>query len=228
LTNRRLAAQETCPAESADFGAIQLLGQGSFASLRKLSGDFSFLETIPVLLLPSGETPAEISLTILARTVHQWSVDGKDSNMAITAPLGRYTRMKVVDVMTNTPLTITADETIGQADELMSENNFRQIPVVAGHELVGIVTDRDIRSFLSGALQGNPEQRETALRTPVRDIMTTEPLFLALDDDLEEAVEMLIEQKFGALPVVDEAEGLVGIVSYVDVLRCFLNRLREE
>ena len=136
--------------------------------------------------------------------------------------------MKVVDVMTNNPLTITADETIGQADELMSENNIRQIPVVAGQELVGIVTDRDIRSFLSGALQANPDQREKALGTPVRGIMTTEPLFLALDDDLEEAVEMLIEQKFGALPVVDEAEGVVGIVSYVDVLRCFLNRLREE
>ena len=44
----------------------------------------------------------------------------------------------------------------------------------------------------------------------------------------EEAVELLIEQKFGAIPVVDAAEGLVGIVSYVDVLRCFLNRLREE
>ena len=136
--------------------------------------------------------------------------------------------MKVLDVMTNTPLTITAVETVGQADEFMSENNIRQIPVVDGHELVGIVTDRDIRSFLSGALLADPDRREKALRTEVRDIMTTEPLFLAPDDDLEEAVEMLIEQKFGALPVVDEAEGLVGIVSYVDVLRCFLNRLREE
>jgi acetoin utilization protein AcuB len=136
--------------------------------------------------------------------------------------------MKVVDVMTNNPLTITADETIGQADELMSENNIRQIPVIEGHELVGIVTDRDIRSFLSHALMANPDLREKALHTEVREIMTTEPLFLTPDDDLDEAVEMLIEEKFGALPVVDEAEGLVGIVSYVDVLRCFLNRLREE
>jgi CBS domain-containing protein len=39
---------------------------------------------------------------------------------------------------------------------------------------------------------------------------------------------MLIEQKFGAIPVVDEAEGLVGIVSYVDVLRNYLERLQEE
>ena len=148
--------------------------------------------------------------------------------MTLTAPVGRDMQMKVIDIMTANPLTITAAEAIGQADEIMSENNIRQIPVVDGHELVGIVTDRDVRSFLSDALLVNAERREKALATRVGEIMTTEPLFLAPDDELDEAVEMLIEQKFGALPVVDEAEGLVGIVSYVDVLRCFLNRLREE
>lgn len=136
--------------------------------------------------------------------------------------------MKVVDLMTSDPLTVTSAETIGKADELMGENNIRQIPVVKGRELVGIVTDRDIRAFLSDALRGEPDARERALKTAVGDIMTTEPLFIAPDDDLRDAVEMLIEQKFGAIPVVDEAEGLVGIVSYVDVLRNYLERLQEE
>jgi acetoin utilization protein AcuB len=125
--------------------------------------------------------------------------------------------MKVVDLMTSDPLSVTAVETIGKAEELMGENNIRQIPVLNGQELVGIVTDRDVRAYLSDALQ-----------TPVGDIMTTGPLFIAPDDDLKDAVEMLIEQKFGAIPVVDEAEGLVGIVSYVDVLRNYLERLQEE
>jgi CBS domain-containing protein len=136
--------------------------------------------------------------------------------------------MKVVDLMTNDPLTVTAAETVGKANELMAENNIRQIPVVNGRELLGIVTDRDIRAFLSEALVGEPEARERALETAVREIMTTEPLSMAPDDDLKDAVEMLIEQKFGAIPVVDEAEGLVGIVSYVDVLRSYLERLQEE
>ena len=136
--------------------------------------------------------------------------------------------MKVLDVMTPSPLTVSGIESVAVADELMSENNIRQIPVVDGHELVGIVTDRDVRAFLSDALLANPAEREKALNTPVRDIMTTEPLYLSPDDDLQEVVEMLIEQKFGAIPVVDDAEGLVGIVSYIDVLRCFLNRLQEE
>jgi len=136
--------------------------------------------------------------------------------------------MKVVDLMTSDPLSVTTVETIGKAEELMGENNIRQIPVVNGQELVGIVTDRDVRAYLSDALVADPEARARALLTPVGDIMTTGPVFIAPDDDLKDAVEMLIEQKFGAIPVVDEAEGLVGIVSYVDVLRNYLERLQEE
>lgn len=148
--------------------------------------------------------------------------------MNFATSIGRYSWMKVADVMTEEPLTIAAAETVGQADELMSENNIRQIPVVDGRDLVGIVSDRDIRSFLSGSLLGDPEARERALRTPVRDVMTTEPVFVSPNDDLEEVVELLIEQKIGGIPVVDEAEGLVGIVTYIDLLRCFLNRIQED
>jgi acetoin utilization protein AcuB len=143
-------------------------------------------------------------------------------------PMAGYNWMKVVDVMTKDPLTVTPGETIGQADELMAENRIRQLPVVEGRALLGIITDRDIRSFLAGSSLLDPEERAKTLRTKVKDVMTSEPLTLSPDDDLKEAVELLIEEKIGGIPVVDGAEGLVGIVTYVDVLRCFLNRLEEE
>jgi acetoin utilization protein AcuB len=136
--------------------------------------------------------------------------------------------MKVVDVMTETPITVTPSETIRQADGLMDENNFRQIPVVKGRELVGIITDRDIRSFLSGSLHSSPEDWDKAMNTQVSTVMTTQPMTVAPDDDLTDAIELLLTEKIGAIPVVDEAEGLVGILSYVDVLRCFLGRLQED
>jgi acetoin utilization protein AcuB len=136
--------------------------------------------------------------------------------------------MKVVDVMTEAPITVTPSETIRQADGLMDENNFRQIPVVNGRELVGIITDRDIRSFLSGSLHSTTEDWEKAMNTKVSTVMTTQPITVAPDDDLAEAVEILLTEKIGAIPVVDEAAGLVGILSYVDVLRCFLDRLQED
>jgi acetoin utilization protein AcuB len=123
---------------------------------------------------------------------------------------------------------VSPSETIGQADELMNEHRFRQLPVVEDGELVGIVTDRDIRSCLSASLLSTPVAREKALNTEVREIMTTEPVTLTPDDDLQDAVELLIEEKMGGIPVVDDVEGLVGIVTYVDVLRCFLNRLQED
>ena len=71
--------------------------------------------------------------------------------MAITAPLGRYNWMKVADIMTKDPLTVAPVETIGQAEDLINTNKIRQLPVAQGKDLVGIVTDRDIRSFLSGS-----------------------------------------------------------------------------
>ena len=142
--------------------------------------------------------------------------------------MARYNRIKVVDVMTKNPLVMTPAETIGQADELMTENRIRQLPVVDEGALLGIITDRDIRSFLAQSALVEPEERAKLLRTNVREIMTAEPLTLAPDDDLREAIELLIEEKIGGIPVVDQAEGLVGIVTYVDVLRCFLNRLEEE
>jgi acetoin utilization protein AcuB len=142
--------------------------------------------------------------------------------------MATYNGMKVVDVMTRTPLVVTPEETVGQADELMTENRIRQLPVVEGAALLGIVTDRDIRSFLSNSLLADSDARERALNRPVRELMTTEPLTLSPDDELQDAVELLVEEKIGGIPVVDEAEGLVGIVTYVDILECFLNRLREE
>ena len=148
--------------------------------------------------------------------------------MARPTAKGRKNQLKVVDVMKQNPLTVTVSETGGQADDLMTENKFRQLPVVKGKELIGIVTDRDVRSFFSSSLLTSPEQWERARNTKVREIMSADPITLSPDDELEEAVELLIEEKVGGIPVVDEAEGLVGIVTYIDVLRCFLSRLQEE
>ena len=142
--------------------------------------------------------------------------------------MGPYDWMKVVDVMTKHPLVMTPSETIGEADEVMMENRIRQLPIVKGSALLGIITDRDIRSFLADSPLLDSDRREKALGTEVREVMTAHPLTLSPDDTLRDAVELLVEDKIGGIPVVDEAEGLVGIVTYVDVLRCFLNRLDDD
>jgi CBS domain-containing protein len=136
--------------------------------------------------------------------------------------------IKVIDVMSNDPLTVSPSDTVGKAEDLMYENHYRQLPVVENKQLIGIVSDRDIRSFLAQSSLLEPEERARALRTKVTNIMTSKPLTVSPDDDVREAIELLIEEKIGGIPVMDESQGLVGIVTYVDVLRFLLNRLEDE
>jgi CBS domain-containing protein len=149
----------------------------------------------------------------------------KEKNAAVSKT--RQT-LKVEDVMTANPVTLDAGDTIAEAEEIMNEQGFRQIPVVSKQELVGIITDRDIRSFLGGRLFGAPEEREVAMNTRVGAVMTTKPVSVELEDNLPEVIELLIEGKVGGIPVVNEEQSLVGIVTYVDVLRKFLDLLEES
>jgi len=139
---------------------------------------------------------------------------------------GKYSWMKIAHIMTEAPLALNPSATVGDAHELMFAHNIRQIPIVNGKKLVGIVTDRDIRSFVGDDL--DPERREKALSTPVRDVMTSEPITLSPDAGLQKALELFIDSKVGGIPVIDKSAGLLGIVTYIDLLRCFLNRIEED
>jgi CBS domain-containing protein len=140
---------------------------------------------------------------------------------------GKETRETIIvaDVMTADPVTLRPNDTIGQAEDIMDERGFRQIPIVSGKELVGILTDRDIRSFVSGKLFGASDERERTMNTKIAGVMTTKPISVDPEDELADVIELLIDSKVGGVPVVDEEQGLVGIVTYVDVLKKFLESL---
>ena len=135
--------------------------------------------------------------------------------------------MKVINIMTTKPVSVEPSNTVLQAEEIMREQNFRQLPVIKDRELIGIITDRDIRSCLGSDSFNTLEEQEKARITKVAAVMSSKPIFLSPDDDLRDAVELLIEEKVGGIPVLDVEEGLVGIVTYMDALRCLLERLDE-
>ena len=135
--------------------------------------------------------------------------------------------IKVANVMTTHPVSVAPEDSIQQTLEIMDEENFRQLPVTNEKELIGIITDRDIRSFLGGRSLSYLEAQEVAMKTKVAAVMTDKPITLSPDDDLREAVELLLEEKVGGIPIVDPDGGLMGIITYVDVLRCFLEQMEE-
>jgi acetoin utilization protein AcuB len=135
------------------------------------------------------------------------------------------------DIMTRKPETVTETVSIGEAMTLMSEQGIRHLPVVRGNEVVGILSDRDLRNLgvsMVNDMYGYDRLR-ARLSQPVSVLMTGGVITIARDASVAEVVELLLEEKLGALPVVEPGtQELAGIVSYVDVLRAVEPLLQDD
>jgi acetoin utilization protein AcuB len=131
--------------------------------------------------------------------------------------------------MTRKVFTVTPDHSLLDARELMKTQKFRHIPVVEeGGKLVGIISDRDIRSAMPSSLyyeSGSEREREKLERFRVKDVMTANVISLSLRDTIQDALLLLRKHKFGALPVVDDEGILVGILTTRDLMRALENLL---
>ena len=136
--------------------------------------------------------------------------------------------MKVGNYMTPEPVTVDENDSMGEALVLMRRHQIRHLPVVNGINLVGIVTDRDLRRASPSLLSGIAEDhyKEVLDSTQVSKIMTREPFTVRLDTDVKEAVRLLVDKKISSLPVVNGPE-LVGIFTEVDALRILLEVLSK-
>ena len=117
--------------------------------------------------------------------------------------------MKLSEIMTANPLVIDPRETVGQAFHTMTQSGIRHLPVVERGQLIGIVTDRDLRAYAA-----SPE-------VLIGWVMTAEPKVGRPDEDAREVARRMAELKIGCLPVVDEVGGVIGIVTIVDILAGF-------
>jgi CBS domain-containing protein len=123
--------------------------------------------------------------------------------------------MKIHDIMTKDPRSVTADASVREAAQLMKREDVGVVPVVdaeGDNRLVGIVTDRDI------AIRCVAEGKDGSCR--VRDVMSSDDLATcSFSDDVEHVMDTMRTEKVRRIPIVDERGSLVGIVSQADVLR---------
>lgn len=138
--------------------------------------------------------------------------------------------MNAQDIMTANPSSVTAETSIAEAAEILSSLDVRHLPVVRGNEVVGILSDRDLRSIGMPRLLDDERLDRLRERTlaPVSTIMNPDVVTVYPETDVHEVIDQLLEYKIGAAPVVDPATGdLMGIVSYIDVLRAIRPLLEE-
>lgn len=130
--------------------------------------------------------------------------------------------MHVRDLMTASPITVPPDMPILDARALMDKARIRHLLVTDGERLVGIVTDRDIRLNLASPASSLSmwELNYLLARLTVGQVMTSRVLVTAPDRDARDAARTMLEQRIGALPVVDGSR-IVGIITETDLLRGF-------
>jgi acetoin utilization protein AcuB len=135
--------------------------------------------------------------------------------------------MYVKSRMTANPFTIKANAPLADVIELMHEKGLKRVPVVSadGKRVIGIVTEGDIQAV-------SPSKASTLSifeinyllgKTTVSSAMTKNPLTITQDALLEDAALLMRENKISALPVVEEDESLVGIITESDIFDAFLD-----
>jgi len=128
----------------------------------------------------------------------------------------------VASAMTTDVHTISPDASMSEALDLCNENTLRHLPVIESSDLIGMISDRDLRFGLGqeivSDLVAQEEGRMELSRTPISALMTTEVVTIGHRELLTTAADSMLKHGFSALPVLKDGE-LVGILTQTDILR---------
>jgi CBS domain-containing membrane protein len=135
-------------------------------------------------------------------------------------------RLTVADIMTREVVSLAEDDTLADARTCMERGRLRHLPVVRGTKLVGLVTHRDLlaASFSMFADISVQEERRLFRQIPVRELMHDAfavPPTLKVPD----AARIMLDKQYGCLPIVDEDDNLLGIVTEADFLQLVVKML---
>lgn len=137
--------------------------------------------------------------------------------------------MFVRDRMSAPAVTITPNTTLQDALNLMNEHRFRRLPVVGEKgRLVGIVSERDLlyASPPPATLLNGLELNHVLSKLQIEEVMTQDVITTTPDAFIEDAARLMVENKIGGLPIVDEDNHVVGVITETDVFRAFIEMYR--
>ena len=133
--------------------------------------------------------------------------------------------MLVKNWMSKKVITVDVNDSMYHAAKLLKENNIRGLPVMKNGKLVGVVTDRDLKR--ASASDANTLDIHELLflieKIKVKKVMTKDPITIPLDYTIEEAAEILLDNKLTGAPVVDNEGELVGVITQTDIFRVLVS-----
>ncbi|MGE5215811.1 MAG: CBS domain-containing protein [Chloroflexota bacterium] len=133
---------------------------------------------------------------------------------------------KVKERMSKSPATVKPDDGLKDAIWKMEHGHFRHLPVVDEKDkLIGMLTDRDIRLIRPSLAFVKKEEAEVQLWSiSVQQAAVFDPIRVKPETTLKEAAELMLRWHVGGLPVVDDHDRVIGMITYTDILREFVGR----
>jgi acetoin utilization protein AcuB len=133
--------------------------------------------------------------------------------------------MLVKDWMSKTVVTVDMEDSMHEAIRLMKDHDIHMLPVMKRGQLVGIVTDRDVkRSSASDATTLEIHELLFLIsKIKVKDIMTKDPITVAYDYTIEETAEILLKNKISGAPVMNGEGEVVGAITKADIFRALIS-----
>lgn len=133
--------------------------------------------------------------------------------------------MFIHEHMTPKPVTVTPDQTVAEAIDILQQYNIRHLPVVDDQGVLrGVLSDRDLRSARPSTVAQSKERgtvEEQVNNTPIAVLMSRDCLFLTPNATLDDALLLFQSRKIGALPVVNEEEKVVGVFTTADLMNAY-------
>ncbi len=138
--------------------------------------------------------------------------------------------MFISKFMTKDVITLGPQADITEAYMLMQRHRFRHLPVVReDNRLIGLVSDRDIRSAMPSKYfhdaEGIDFEHGQVTGILIQDVMTKDPVTVSSVSTIQDALLLIEKTRVGAFPVVDDSQTLVGIISDRDLLNAFIQAL---
>jgi acetoin utilization protein AcuB len=133
--------------------------------------------------------------------------------------------MLVANWMSTRLVKISPEASLGEAIQLTGDYQVSRVVVVEDDKLVGILTNRDIRSAKPSDAMPPPQEEIERLyaEIKVRDIMTPHPYTSHIHETLEEAALTMLQRKVGGLPVMDDDNNVVAVITQSDVFRALIS-----
>ncbi|MGV0833049.1 CBS domain-containing protein [Empedobacter brevis] len=133
-------------------------------------------------------------------------------------------RVPVAQIMAKVLIAVPANKKISEVNELFKEYNIRHIPVTVGTKLVGVISKNDVSKLGYGVGEIDQNALNTMYDTyELKDVMVKEPVTVSSETNVKDVAEILSEQSFHSLPVVDNNE-VVGIVTTTDLVKYLLEQ----